>query len=1036
VNFSLRRISVANFRGVRGSVVLDFSATPSGLYFVRGENKDDGRLGSNGAGKALWDELELDTPAGLRRWGDLREGDQVFGIDGKPTTIVGHFPQGVKRLYRIRFDDGTSTVCSGDHLWMVYGGSVLGKATKDKKFVWSTEELLHRGVTQRGVCKWRVPRYSAVEYDGGAVSLPIDPYLLGYWSGNGSRKGNTTITVNGLDGDIVDRLLSTDAKRNVVRELECVLAESPDMSFHDLAAECNARGLKTYRGKEWDYRNIWSYLRSKRRNQIGVANVCANTVHVGRGDAFSVSVSGLSRSLKNIGLHGLGSHERYIPEMYRFGSVAFRLELVKGLMDSDGYVSKRGTTSFCSTSRRLIAGFVDVVRSLGGKVSPIKSKIGKYRILDGTIRECKEAYSVGFSLSEIPFFCKRKAGRCKPDIEPRYLDRWISSIDYVGEDLCSCITVSAKDGLFLANDFIVTHNSSLFTESIIWALTGCVSRSRRPGSDVENRNASGETRVDLEFALDAAVHSLSRTRNPNGLFLDGARVEQRDVDALLPLTDAALRKSVLIDQFGEMFLSLRPEAKSQIFTETLNLDKWLRAADAANERALTADRELQANYRKQEGVRRALAEAKDQFEAARRGEVEFEAELKAKMAEARKRERTLQEDADAKRDALDAARRKFSEADAAGGVRRLNDARAVVTRGRRDAEVVAASLARADAVLAALRKRMAAYDGDVRVCPECGQRVGESHVRDRRRALAEEVKAAEAACREASENVAAAADQSAAVDKTVAALEASAAVALEMQAENAVAAERSMAADREVRRTAAELAELKGRVNPFTKQCDALEVRVKELRSELKDLKAEESDLADRQEVAKFWSRGFKEIRLEQVDAALLELEMATNRHAEALGLEDWRIAFATERETHKGTVSHGFTVSLYPPGESEPVSWETYSGGESQRWQLAATFGLAEVLLARAGVSTDFEVLDEPTSHLSPEGIDDLLSCLYDRAREQNRRILLIDHNSLDRGAFDGVICVTKDKERGTYISDAGGVLAVNKPKRERVVL
>jgi DNA repair exonuclease SbcCD ATPase subunit len=59
-------------------------------------------------------------------------------------------------------------------------------------------------------------------------------------------------------------------------------------------------------------------------------------------------------------------------------------------------------------------------------------------------------------------------------------------------------------------------------------------------------------------------------------------VEQADVDKLLPLSDAALRKTLLLDQFGTMFLSLRPEEKSRIFSETLNLDVFIRSAERAS----------------------------------------------------------------------------------------------------------------------------------------------------------------------------------------------------------------------------------------------------------------------------------------------------------------------------------------------------------------------------------------------------------------------------------------------------------------------
>jgi ABC-type transport system involved in cytochrome bd biosynthesis fused ATPase/permease subunit len=84
------------------------------------------------------------------------------------------------------------------------------------------------------------------------------------------------------------------------------------------------------------------------------------------------------------------------------------------------------------------------------------------------------------------------------------------------------------------------------------------------------------------------------------------------------------------------------------------------------------------------------------------------------------------------------------------------------------------------------------------------------------------------------------------------------------------------------------------------------------------------------------------------------------------------------------------------------------YRNGGS--WQ--PLLALVKYYLARSGIDTDFEIFDEPTTHLSSEGIDDLLECLRDRALTQKRRIYLIDHHVLDRGAFDGVFTVIKSKE------------------------
>jgi len=99
-----------------------------------------------------------------------------------------------------------------------------------------------------------------------------------------------------------------------------------------------------------------------------------------------------------------------------------------------------------------------------------------------------------------------------------------------------------------------------------------------------------------------------------------------------------------------------------------------------------------------------------------------------------------------------------------------------------------------------------------------------------------------------------------------------------------------------------------------------------------------------------------------------------------------------------------------------KPIKWESYSGGESQRWRLAVSFGLSEVLLTRAGATTNIEVLDEPTHSLSPEGTSRLLEHLTERAKTLERVIYFIDQHSLEKGYFDQVFTVINDEE-GAHI-------------------
>src|SRR4029077_19584673 len=118
------------------------------------------------------------------------------------------------------------------------------------------------------------------------------------------------------------------------------------------------------------------------------------------------------------------------------------------------------------------------------------------------------------------------------------------------------------------------------------------------------------------------------------------------------------------------------------------------------------------------------------------------------------------------------------------------------------------------------------------------------------------------------------------------------------------------------------------------------------------------------------------------ITEVLQELEFVSNAMLADVGLEDWQIKFSIEKETQAGTLQSGLHVTILSPSNDKPVRWKCWSGGEGQRLRLVGALALSDVLLNHAGITTNLEVLDEPTSHLSQEGVRDLLPFLAERAR------------------------------------------------------
>lgn len=141
------------------------------ISYLINESKQGHKVGgilSTGTGKGLPLSTMIPTPSGDKRMGDLQVGDQVFGSNGKPTYVIGVYPQGRQDIYRFFFSDGKTCYCDGSHLW-----NVMGK--NDKTYhVENTETIVQRFASEQ----YRVPALmKSVQFSEKEVS--IDPYIIG-----------------------------------------------------------------------------------------------------------------------------------------------------------------------------------------------------------------------------------------------------------------------------------------------------------------------------------------------------------------------------------------------------------------------------------------------------------------------------------------------------------------------------------------------------------------------------------------------------------------------------------------------------------------------------------------------------------------------------------------------------------------------------------------------------------------------------------------------------------------------------------------
>lgn len=396
------------FEGVRQASVVTVhakNAAQAEFLDVLGTAKIAVGMGSAGTGKAQPLYSKVLTPDGWVTMGSLTVGDSVVGSSGA-TTVLGIYPQGSKEVYRLTLADGGVVEACIDHLWTIDSNKnpvKSGKKLKQKnRRTMTTKELI--GLLEGGGGgNISVPRLENVCFSD-TGRLPVDPYLLGFLLGDGSM---TTATPSFSTSDV-----------ETVVEVSRILGE----------------GFSVTQKSEYDY-NITDSL--------------ANWQNPNR----------LTTKLKELGVHGKTSVNKFIPDVYLFAGIDDRYAMLQGILDSDGTVDKRtGAVSFCTTSPLLAEGVRTIVLSLGGKASITQTE--KSFVYKGEKKKGLTAYIVSINVEDKSrlFRLDRKKSKVS-NTDVSQLARNIIKAEYVGMVDCQCIMVDSEDHLYVTDDFILTHNT-------------------------------------------------------------------------------------------------------------------------------------------------------------------------------------------------------------------------------------------------------------------------------------------------------------------------------------------------------------------------------------------------------------------------------------------------------------------------------------------------------------------------------------------------------------------------------------------------
>jgi len=153
--------------------------------------------------------------------------------------------------------------------------------------------------------------------------------------------------------------------------------------------------------------------------------------------------------LRKLGLLGKGAGDKYIPKYYKQSPINDRWALLQGLMDTDGYIDTRGHISYVTISNQLALDVQWLFRSLGFKCTLVPKLYGQEMSTAYTL------YAKGSHSDKVFSLSRKKSRVCAGQNRYRRLVRIIPQ----GRQPTVCIKIDNPDGLYLTNDFVITHNS-------------------------------------------------------------------------------------------------------------------------------------------------------------------------------------------------------------------------------------------------------------------------------------------------------------------------------------------------------------------------------------------------------------------------------------------------------------------------------------------------------------------------------------------------------------------------------------------------
>ena len=363
--------------------------------------------GPQKVGKAVDNETVIPTPDGFKKVYEIKENDYLFDREGNPTKVVGVYPQGKIEAYKVSLSDGTSFIVNGEHIipYVTSRGNINSKTLNEMMEDYTYTAKTRAGGVDREIKRhrYKIPKSNAVHYT--EKELPLHPYALGVLIGDGSLTCRY-LTVSSNEEDVINRFM------------ECAELQEFNKSKHN-----------------------YNYVFQKQHNGERPKEI--------------------QDIIENLGLNVKSIH-RFIPKEYLQGSIQQRKELLAGLMDTDGHVqiNKTGSRRFGinTNSPQLAKDIKELALSLGYGIS--SREYARNDDAHRNIEYIVDIYTTD-NISKSNKHLQKLNSQTDWYESKKELYSRIVNIEKVEDREMTCFSVDNEEKLFLINDYIVTHNTSL-----------------------------------------------------------------------------------------------------------------------------------------------------------------------------------------------------------------------------------------------------------------------------------------------------------------------------------------------------------------------------------------------------------------------------------------------------------------------------------------------------------------------------------------------------------------------------------------------